>query len=441
MSNPVPVERENAVPESAERRNFVSISAYQVLLRMGWIFKTESVIVPAALDSIGGSGWVRGCLPMLNRVGQSFPPLLAWPLVQAAKRQQRWLAFTTALMGVLFCLLACVWLTGFYQAGRMAQLAFLFIYALFFVAVGINQLTVSVLIGKLIRANLRGRLMLTVNIFGCIVSISCAWFILRHWLGDGDASFGAIFGMAGILFIIAAVSSFMIEEATVVTDHEEKKPYRVGKIFGEVWQTYTQDHQFRRLAIISSLFGLSMTLMPHYQNLARVRLDLGFSSLLPWLIIQNLGVAVFSVPIGSVADRLGNRMALRMVLVFLLAAPVIALISSGIPSIGGAGFLVVYFLLGLMPVTMRVLSNYSLEFAATQDQPRYLAAQSLAMALPVIATSALIGFLLDRFGYEVVFGFVIFCLLLAWMLTFRVHEPRHSSERTDSIAPPPPTAN
>ncbi len=94
-------------------------------------------------------------------------------------------------------------------------------------------------------------------------------------------------------------------------------------MFGEVWQTCSEDRQFRILVIISALFGLSMTLMPHYQNLARVRLDLGFSELLPWLIIQNLGVAVFSVPVGSIADRIGNRAALRMVLSFLIAAPIL----------------------------------------------------------------------------------------------------------------------
>jgi len=316
-----------------------------------------------------------------------------------------------------------LWLSGFYRSGRAAQFIFLFIYALFFVATGINQLTLSTLMGKLVRADLRGRLMLAANTFGCLVSISCAWFVLRHWLGSGDANFAAIFGTAGILFVVAAISSNWIREPMVQA--EVPTPYRLRTIFGEVWQTCANDHQFRKLAIISGMFGLSMTLMPHYQNLARVRLQLGFSDLLPWLMIQNFGVAVFSVPVGALADRLGNRAALRMVLVFLLAAPVLALTVSYFPSIGRAGFLVVYFLLGLMPVTMRILSNYSLEFTSTANHPRYLATQSMALALPVILTSTLIGYLLDRLGYEAVFGFVIGCLFLACCLTFRLHEPRN----------------
>ena len=45
------------------RRNFSLIAVYQVVVRTGWIFKTESIIMPAVLDVLGGSAWLRGCLP------------------------------------------------------------------------------------------------------------------------------------------------------------------------------------------------------------------------------------------------------------------------------------------------------------------------------------------------------------------------------------------
>ncbi len=414
-------------PKLLEHRNFVSITVYQILLRVGWIFKTESVIIPAALDSMGGAGWVRGCLPMLNRMGQSLPPLLAWPLVKSARFQKSWLLTTTFAMGLLFFMLAGLWVTDFHQQGRAAQLVFLMVYGLFFVATGINQLTLSSLMGKLIRADLRGRLMLAANTLGCLFSISCAWLVLRHWLRAEEANFGAIFGTSGLLFLVAAASSIFIREP--LQTRESPQAYHLPSIFGDVWKTIAHDRQFRVLVLISGLFGFSMTLMPHYQNLARIRLGLGFSDLLPWLIIQNLGVAVFSVPVGSMADRIGNRVALRWVLAFLIAAPVLALTCSHLPSLGRAGFMVVYFLLGLMPVTMRILSNYSLEFTSVEHQPRYLATQSIAMAVPVILSSALIGFLLDEWGYDWVFGAVILFMILGWILTFRVHEPRNGNDR------------
>ena len=89
----------------------------------------------------------------------------------------------------------------------------------------------------------------------------------------------------------------------------------------------------------------------------------------------------------------------------------------------------VFFLLGLMPVTMRILANYSLEFTSQLNQPRYLVTQSLAMGLPVIFTSALVGLLVDELGYDLVFGGVAVCVISAWLLTFCLHEPRDSPSK------------
>ncbi|MFY9252333.1 MAG: hypothetical protein WAO83_02680, partial [Fuerstiella sp.] len=59
---------------AVEKRNILSLVLHQILFRTAWIFKTESVIIPAFLDSITEAGWVRGMLPPLNRFGQSVAP-------------------------------------------------------------------------------------------------------------------------------------------------------------------------------------------------------------------------------------------------------------------------------------------------------------------------------------------------------------------------------
>ncbi len=375
--------------DSLQKHNFLAIAAYQIMVRIGWIFKTESIIMPAALDSLGASGFVRGFLPMFGRFGQSIPPLLIWPLLISARRQRTWLACTTMLMGIVFWGMSLLWLTGWHErGGRVPQALFLVLYGLFFVTVGINQLTFSSLIGKLIRVHTRGRLMLVANTLGAVCAVTCAWILLKQWLGEDAANFGAIF----------------------------------------VVRTFREDADFRLVAIISGLFGMSMTLFPHYQTLARGRLELGFVDLLPWVIAQNIGVALFSIPAGAVADRLGNRAVLRAVLLLLTVAPLGAMFFSLQPAYGKTGFMGVFFLLGLTPVTMRILSNYTLEFTTVEHQPRYLAAQRLSMAAPVIVSSTLLGLALDHLGFEVVFALVIGCLGLAWYLTFRVHEPRQSGK-------------
>jgi len=61
-----------AAPDGRRRelRNTCWIIVYQLLVRVGWLFKTETVIMPAVLDAVVDSGTLRGLLPVLNRGGQ-----------------------------------------------------------------------------------------------------------------------------------------------------------------------------------------------------------------------------------------------------------------------------------------------------------------------------------------------------------------------------------
>lgn len=62
--------------DSHEPRNIACLVTYQVVARVGWIFKTETVIMPAVLDACIASGMLRGFLPVLNRIGTSLFPLV-----------------------------------------------------------------------------------------------------------------------------------------------------------------------------------------------------------------------------------------------------------------------------------------------------------------------------------------------------------------------------
>ena len=66
--------REQSGSVTDHRHNFLLLVAYQVVVRTGWIFKTESIVMPAVLDLTGAGAWMRAILPTLNRFGQTIPP-------------------------------------------------------------------------------------------------------------------------------------------------------------------------------------------------------------------------------------------------------------------------------------------------------------------------------------------------------------------------------
>jgi hypothetical protein len=83
----------------------------------------------------------------------------------------------------------------------------------------------------------------------------------------------------------------------------------------------------------------------------------------------------------------------------------------------------VFFFIGMTPVAQKTFNNYTLEISEPQDHPRYLSTLSLCMAAPLLA-SPLISPLINYVGFEAVYLFVVGLLLLGWLLTFGLTEPR-----------------
>lgn len=417
-------EQRQLLIDARETRNLIVLGAHYIILRLAWIFKTESVIMPAFLDTIAGAGWLRGCLPVLNRLGQSLPPTLFADKLRDTP-QKKWRLLTTSLgMSVPFLTLSVIWLSLDEKRQPWMPAVFLVCYSLFFAVTGLNQLVFGTLQGKLVRPNRRGRLLGVSGIVGSVISVACGWFLLQYWLGLPDGGFGYIFAFCGIGFAVAGVSAVALaeppDESTPV--HSSAKSH-----FRAAWHVYRDDRQFRRAARVCMLFITIQLLFPHYQALGRQHLSPGSQGfhLMLWVISQNAAVGVFSVLSGWMADRFGNRLAIRLQIFATAFTPVLALyLTERAQSGAGNQFWLAFCLLGLTPVTMKTIVNYTLELAEPADHPRYVSTMSLCMAIPFIF-SPLVGLLVDILGFESVFLCISGLIVISGILTFRMSEPRH----------------
>ena len=143
------------------------------------------------------------------------------------------------------------------------------------------------------------------------------------------------------------------------------------------------------------------------------------------MIVQNTGTALFSLVIGPLADRHGNRLAMRLVLPGIAAMPIAAIALSYWAGWGPALYPIVFLFIGLTPVGFKSLSNYTLEISKHEDHPQYLSMLGLCFAVPLLA-SPLAGWVVETTNFEVVFFTVSAIVLLGWLLTFRLHEPREA---------------
>jgi len=414
-----------AQPEIAahQSRNMALLALHQTIFRAGWIFKTESVIMPAFLDWLvgPGAGMLRGLLPVLNRFGQSVPPVFWAGRLKAARYKKLALGGFTFLMSLPFALLAITCLLGQHQAGWVVMI-FLGLYGLFFVFNGLYHVSFGTVQGKLIQPTRRGRLLLISTFWGSIPAMLLAWWLLAGWLASPLGGFPLIFGFTACCFFLSAMLTLLIHEPP-----SEQTPTVRSRQFShlaDTWRVLRRDANLRRLIVVAMLFGCSLIILPHYQAMAREQLGLTGSHLMVWVITQNAAVGIFSLFVGPLADAGGNRMTLRILVFASAVAPLFATwvgyVGSGL---GPSLFWLVFVPLGVAPLVLRILVNYTLEICPPVEHPRYLSTLSLCLAMPFVF-SPLVGWLVDAMGFAVVFLGAAALVFLGGCLTFTLDEPR-----------------
>ena len=417
-------------PESVssnERHNLLVLLLNQSLFRIAWIFKTESVIIPAFLDSLSGSGVLRGLLPLLNRLGQSVAPLLMSSGLRATPLKSVWLGRTTFLMGLPFLFFGMSVQLSAGTLGEGYAGVFLSAYVIFFALHGINEMAAGTVLGKLIPAQRRGRLQAAAAFVGTGCAVAMALLLLSRWLEQpGQLPFGKIFLFVGTVMILASLTiRFLREPADEVAEGRGFLTPR--KAISGVLSNLRGDRVFRRLCGMAMLFVFVQSLFPHFQRVGLDAQNQSLQVLMIWVIAQHLGAVSFSTLTGILADRSGVRAALRLLLPCAAIAPLLAVVlARQFPGF----YWLTFFWIGLVPVTFRMQVNYALEIAPAEKHPEYISTLNLCMTLPFLMSPG-IGYLVERIGYLGPFLAVSGVVGLGAVAAFLLPEPREPGALQD----------
>ncbi|MFM7208169.1 MAG: MFS transporter [Planctomycetaceae bacterium] len=431
--DPIPLQADSTTTASdgrgREARNTFWIECYQIAVRVGWIFKTETIIMPAVLDAVVDSGFLRGLLPVLNRGGQSVPPLLAAAAVARRPRKKWSLVATSLAMAACFGVLAAVW--GPLQASRPDLLAivFLVVYAAFSAVIGVNQLVFASLQGKLISPGHRGRAMVVSVTVGSVLAIAAALALLGPWLRQADG-FPKIFAATAVFFAIAAIAPVFLDEPAEGPrggpGTAARSPAARFAAGVAAWrETIAADPALVRLAAVAACFAAVLMMFPHYQAFARDRLGSGAGSLLVWVCTQNAATGLASLVAGPVSDRRGTRGVLVWLIALSAVTPLVVAGLSLLPhETAVRWFWLVYVPLGLNPISLKLFTNYALELApSTAEHPRYVSIVGAALAAPFVL-SPLVGLAVDRLGFRPVFLVGAAVILAGAVVAADLPEPR-----------------
>ncbi len=433
---PTPDWPADATIEAHESRNLAILAVHQIVFRMGWIFKTESVIMPAFLDLIAGpgSGMLRGLLPVLNRFGQSVPPAFAAAWLRRRPLKKLALAGFVLAMSAPFALLAVLCLLGDLCRKPCIIGCFLGLYMLFFVFNGLYHLAFGTVQGKLIRPRRRGRLLLVSTFYGALPATLMAWWLLPQWLRVPRAGFPWIFVFASVCFFLSGLIVLLLSEPRDRDSHDS--PRAAGASVADMIYVLRHDRNLRRLTLVTLLFGSGLIIFPHYQAQALGPMQLPMEVLMLFAITQNAAVGIFSLFLGPLADRWGNRVALGLVILGSAVAPTLAVVLSRLPAgVGEGAYWMVYIPMGITPLVLRILVNYTLETCPPEQHPRYLATVNLCLVVPLVF-APVVGFLIDleSVGFELVFLATAVLLVFGALLTRTLEEPRNGPMDEDLVA-------
>jgi len=420
----VPSASESADPTagpSRETSNLLTLAAHQIVWRVGWTFKTESIIVPAFLDNLAGQGWVRGLLPLLKYLGQSVPPVFSAETLKGV-RQKKWaLALLAVLASLPYLGLAGIWLAfagekQWWMAPLLLAIQFVFFafYGLYLMAFGTVQ-------GKLIRPTRRGQLLWGATFWGLFPTVLFCWWLMPGWLETPMPGYGYLFLSVGIAFLGSALVACFLREPS--SGAGERAPAPTNGVT-ETVRTLRRDANLRRLVALILLSGIGLVVIPHYQWFARERLGLTDANLVLFVITHTTAVSIYSLLLGPAADRWGYRLTLRLAILGAAIAPAYALCVPHLAGVGPKWFWVVFIPLGLTPLVPTLLANYALELCPPRHHPRYLSIVNLAL-LPPFLLSPMVGRLVDLTSFEAVAWGTFVVMLACAGLTFWLDEPRH----------------
>ena len=84
----------------------------------------------------------------------------------------------------------------------------------------------------------------------------------------------------------------------------------------------------------------------------------------------------------------------------------------------------VFMMIGMTPVMFKTLANYTLEISPASEHPRYLSCLAIFLTLPLLL-SPIGGWVIAQTSFEGVFCGVALTVLVGFVVTFFLQEPRH----------------
>lgn len=428
------------------RRNFVLSVVNGAFITAGNRVADPATVIPLLVLRLLGAEWAVGLAAAVQQAARVGTQIIAARLLDSIPRKRPLYVWSSVVRVVCLCAATGALLSG---VGRDPVLVLtLLLMALFglMVASGVAGLAWMDINARSVPSTRRGSLMTYRRILGLVLALLISAPLVKYMLGPNSpfefpANYGILFLASTVLCGIAWTTFSLVKEPPV---HAARHRLTLRQHFVRGFRIYRRDAAYRRLLRLRVTMGLTAAVPTFFIAFGCRDLGLPEYWAAVFLTTQLISEMVGSLVFGRLSDRIGNRSVMvasawvacaTFMAATVAALPVMKAMGSQGASLASVGMLGVAFCgLGfLMSARMTGEINYMLDIAPAPKRPSYIGFGN-AFLLPMSLVPILVGWLVPKTGYVLVFAAALVVSLISIALASKLQEPRETLMPEDEEA-------
>lgn len=397
-------------------RNYAAVLAHGMLGVTGFRLVNAPTFVPAYIFLLSGSKLAVGLVLAAQYIGMAMSSILGATMIEHRSKVMPVVYAVGWLMRVQILGLA---LSAYFLGGQAALLTAVLFLALFGFFNGIQSVTFSFLMSKVIPVSKRGRLTGMRNFLGGLTASGVA-YLGGHYLVETNAwgnGYASTFLVAFVLTSIGITTmSFVREPASLAV----RAQAGVWARFREVPALLRSDPNYARFFVARALAALGTVALPFYtlyagRHIQLTGANLGYLSL-AFLLAQTVSNLLW----GAIADRRGYRLVFMLSIALWAASALLLAWAASLATI-----MLAFCGLGAGVGGYMVASqNFVLEFGMQHERPMLIAISDTASHLMMAIGPLIGGFVAQGLNLDYVIWIAVAVKALSVLAVVGVVEPR-----------------
>jgi MFS family permease len=396
--------------------NHIKNVLHGFFLAIGTTVAEAHTILPLIVSHFGGGAILIGLFSSLLRGGAIVVQLYAAFHAQSYPYMLKYMrrVFLARFLAWFFIGISIIVLGDEYPIATLWCIGiglFLFSFSAGFGAIYFREI-----VAKIFSHKFRGKTMATRQFFAALASILsglAAGIVLQSY--EAPTSYGILFIVSTFFMGFGYLAFGMVQEPIKENISKKEKSF---KLFLKNALAILKSDKDLQIQVSTFLFAYSyLFALPFIIVDAQSKIDLDGVAIGTLITVQMTGSMLSNLLWGKLSSKGLNRLITQITLITLILCIALAFVANSL-----IWYMVIFFFVGTAMDGNRLASGNLILIIAPEDKrPVYTALQTNIMSFGIFF-SIIGGLILSATSYSVLYGFTIFCLMIALGLSFKLRD-------------------